>query len=237
MIVFAGSIGGDSSDYRYNVNHPRSDFRTCRCSVESLRYVMLDQWVKEAMGHAGITGAELSRRLSIALKRSVDRAAVSKMTKGQRAVSADELLAIAEITGHKPPVEQGASALAVPIVSWVTAGTMVSQSGVAEYDDHKKLYFAGLPDGDWIALEVEGDSMDRISPPGSIILVNRRERQLVANACYVIANEMGETTYKRFRPSPRRMEPVSTNPVHEPIYIDQGEPEIIGRVRHSILSM
>lgn len=237
MIVVAGSMDLQSSDNRYNVNRACSDFGTRACSDESLRFGMLHQWVKEAIESANISGAELSRRLSEHLKRSIDRAAVSKMTKGQRAVSADELLAIAEITGHEPPIEQTLRATAVPIVSWVTAGTMTSQHGVLEHDDLPRFDFAGLAEGDWIALEVDGDSMDRISPPGSIILVNRRETQLVANACYVFANEDGETTYKRFRPSPRRIEPVSTNPAHEPIYLENGDPRVVGRVRHSILKM
>lgn len=78
--------------------------------------------------------------------------------------------------------------------------------------------------------------MDRISPPGSKILVNRREKRLVPNACYVIADENGAATYKRYRPDPVRFEPVSTVPDHEPFF-PENEPVIIGRVRRSILEM
>jgi phage repressor protein C with HTH and peptisase S24 domain len=92
------------------------------------------------------------------------------------------------------------------------------------------------PDGDWIALQVVGDSMDRISPPESIIFIDRRDKVLVPNACYVIANGDGEATYKRFRTNPMRFEPVSTNPSHETIY-PQREPLIVGRVKKSILKM
>ena len=96
---------------------------------------------------------------------------------------------------------------------------------------------AGLnPGGDWIALKVVGDSMDRISPPESIIFVDRKDQVLVPNACYVISNGDGEATYKRFRSNPMRFEPVSTNPDHEPIYPTR-EPLIVGRVRKSILPM
>jgi SOS-response transcriptional repressor LexA len=87
-----------------------------------------------------------------------------------------------------------------------------------------------------LALRVVGDSMDRISPPDSIIFVNRADRRLVANGCSVIATPDGEATYKRYRPSPDRFEPVSVNPAHEPFFPD-GMPKIVGRVRKSILDM
>lgn len=125
--------------------------------------------------------------------------------------------------------------LKVPLLSWVSAGTMafpdVSEETIGTVEE------TGLsPDGDWIALRVVGDSMDRISPPDSIIFVDRKDKVLVPNACYVISNGDGEATYKRFRPNPMRFEPVSTNPNHETIY-PQREPLIVGRVKKSIIDM
>ncbi|QZN99766.1 hypothetical protein [Chenggangzhangella methanolivorans] len=79
--------------------------------------------------------------------------------------------------------------------------------------------------------------MDRISPPESIIFVNRKDRTLVANACYVVATEDGEASYKRFRPNPDRWEPVSTFE-HPTLYADQGlSPKIVGRVKLTTLLM
>ncbi len=130
--------------------------------------------------------------------------------------------------------------LGAPLISWVSAGDLKTPGVVLEPGDAKMAYIHGLdPEGDWIALEVEGDSMDRISPPESIIFVNRKDRRLVANACYVIADaEGGQASYKRFRPNPDRWEPVSTNPEHEPVFVKKGrEPVIIGRVRKTLLSM
>lgn len=125
--------------------------------------------------------------------------------------------------------------LKVPLISWVSAGTMafpdVSEETIGAVEE------TGLdPDGDWIALRVVGDSMDRISPPESIIFIDRNDKVLVPNACYVISNGDGEATYKRFRPNPMRFEPVSTNPSHETIY-PQREPLIVGRVKKSIIEM
>jgi len=123
----------------------------------------------------------------------------------------------------------------VPLIDWVSAGKM-SYSDIGE-EIIGFVEETGLDrDGDWIALRVKGDSMDRISPPESIIFVDRRDQVLVPNACYVISNTDGEATYKRFRPNPMRFEPVSTNSLHEPIYPTR-EPLIVGRVKKSILDM
>jgi transcriptional regulator with XRE-family HTH domain len=70
---------------------------------------MFAKWIETALHRAGMTQAELGRRLSARLRdldnqpRSIDRAAVNKLTKGRRFLMADELLAIAEITGQPLP--------------------------------------------------------------------------------------------------------------------------------------
>ncbi len=128
------------------------------------------------------------------------------------------------------------SLVMVPLVSWVSAGDLAAPDVAIDFDDVPRLAFTDLPPGDWIALDVSGDSMNRISPHGSRILANRRDRRLVPNACYVIALESGEATYKRYRPDPDRFEPVSTNIDHEPIF-PEGPMRIIGRVKRSIIDM
>lgn len=131
-------------------------------------------------------------------------------------------------TATPPPVR-------VPIVTWVSAGAMARDD--AQQEPIGEIDASDLdPKGQWIALRVEGDSMDRISPPGSVIFVNLRDKRLVTNACYIITNGDGEASYKRFRANPPRFEPVSTNPAHEPIFPD-GEPAVIGRVRRSFIDM
>lgn len=219
-----------------------------KCATDNLlagRYTlrMLAIWVQEALKHANMSGAELARRLSERLGRSIDRAAVSKMQLTEatprtkpRAVSADEMMAISEITGYPPPILPEEVVSRVPLISWVSAGSLNGTDGVDSFSGLPTVPVAGLPPGRWIALEVTGDSMDRISPPGSIILVNRADRRLVPNACYVIGNPEGEATYKRYRPNPMRFEPVSVNPEHAPIFPDH-EPKIIGRVRMTMLTV
>jgi transcriptional regulator with XRE-family HTH domain len=126
----------------------------------------------------------------------------------------------------------------VRLISWVSAGALTSPDAETDTEDAPIILEPGLdPNGDWIALRVDGDSMNRISPHDSVIFVNRRERQLVPNACYIIGDGNGGATYKRYRP-PNIWEPVSTNPAHKPIVLAPGEdPDIIGRVRKTVLTM
>ncbi len=134
--------------------------------------------------------------------------------------------------GRGPTSKQGP--VEVPLLSWVSAGDLLRDDVVDEILGTVRL--DDLPPGDWIALRVQGDSMDRISPPESIILVNRGDKVLVPNACYVIEDQDGNATYKRYRPNPARFEPVSANKDLDAIFIEN-EPIIVGRVRRSILDM
>lgn len=142
------------------------------------------------------------------------------------------------LTGRGPMESSAdpAGAISVPILSWVSAGKMA-------LDDAPDVNIGSIDqtgldsEGDWIALRVDGTSMDRISPPQSIIIVNRKDRRLVNNACYVIADSSnGASSYKRFRANPSRFEPVSTEGGHETLFPDN-EPIIVGRVRRSILDL
>lgn len=132
------------------------------------------------------------------------------------------------------PDDSGAVDVEVPILSWVSAGDM-ARDDVSD-DTLGTIAMPGLPEGDWIALRVDGTSMDKVSPPGSIIFVNRRDRRLVPNALYVIADEEGQATYKRYRPDPERFEPVSMDDTHEAIF-PKGSVTIVGRVRRSMIDM
>ncbi|WP_425491903.1 LexA family transcriptional regulator [Kaustia mangrovi] len=129
--------------------------------------------------------------------------------------------------------------LLAPLISWVSAGELLSADHTHDFGDAPHIPCPGLdPMGEWIALRVEGDSMDRISPPDSVIFVNLRDRNLVANGCYIISNDDGASGYKRWRPNPERWEAVSTNPAHEPKFVLNGSgPRIIGRVRRTMLDM
>jgi len=172
----------------------------------------------------------------LAGKTGLSTAYISRMERGERNVSLKNLRKMAEALGVAPSelIEQRPVS-DVPILSWVSAGMMARDD--VQQDVIGEIRMSDLdPRGEWVALRVEGDSMDRISPPGSLILVDLTDKALVPNACYIITDGDNRAAYKRFRSNPPRFEPVSTNPSHEPIFPD-GEPAVIGRVRRSLIDM
>lgn len=124
----------------------------------------------------------------------------------------------------------------VPLISWISAGQLADQDAVLDWSEFNTVAATDLPAGDWIALKVEGNSMNKISPPESTILVNRKDKRLVANACYVIADETGRATYKRYRPNAKPpYQPASYEKVEPPKL--EGAITVIGRVRRSSIDM
>jgi SOS-response transcriptional repressor LexA len=67
----------------------------------------------------------------------------------------------------------------VPLLSWLSAGKLADARSQIPVEDVPLLPFADLGRGNFFALKVRGDSMDRLSPEGSVIVVNRAERHLV----------------------------------------------------------
>jgi hypothetical protein len=76
------------------------------CSGDGYGTAMLSDWLKTNLEMAGVSQSELSRRLTERLGRSIDRAAVNKMTLGARKISADELIAITDILGIGRPDDE-----------------------------------------------------------------------------------------------------------------------------------
>ena len=185
--------------------------------------------------------AAVRKRVGLKIEELAERAGLSttyvwRMERGERNVSLKTLQKLADALGVAPSdLIESKPVADVPILSWVSAGMMARDD--VQQDVVGEIRMSDLdPRGEWMALRVEGDSMDRISPPGSLILVDLTDKALVPNACYIITDGDSQATYKRFRSNPPRFEPVSTNPSHQPIFPD-GEPAVIGRVRRSLIDM
>lgn len=126
----------------------------------------------------------------------------------------------------------------VPLLSKVSAGNLRHQDGVSEPDIIRRIKVGELPKGNWVALEVDGDSMNRIAPEGAIILVDRSDDRLLDGKYYVFALGNGEATFKMYRRAdsqhPNRMSPYSTNPDHMAIPADRDDLYVFGRVKRII---
>jgi len=118
---------------------------------------MLHEWLKTALKQANISQAELSRRLSDELGRSIDRAAVNKMTIDQRKIAADELIAIEKITGVAAPTQANSPRL-VPLLGKVSAGAVMEIMSEAQGPFEEVEVPAGDTEGT-AAAEIKGDCM------------------------------------------------------------------------------
>lgn len=123
------------------------------------------KWVREALGNASMSQADLARELTRRLRRSIDRAAVNKMMilrpkRGQktRGIKADEMLAIEEITGFPAPVD-GRPRVA-KAAGYIGAGAEVYP--MDDYQPGDGLDEAEIPPGvppNAVLVIVKGDSM------------------------------------------------------------------------------
>jgi SOS-response transcriptional repressor LexA len=241
MIESAGSIDLVCSEIRYGV---KAGVANCETDdVADARYAFwmaspaMIRWINEALTFSGLSQTALAKHLTKKLGRSIDKAAVNKMTNGGRNIKADEAYAISEITGY-PMLDLGASITTVPLLDEVAAGGLADPKSQIPVEDVTLLAFADLGPGEFFALKVKGDSMDRISPEDSTIIVNRADRTLVKGKPYVFMTRDG-TTYKLWQPGdPAYLESFSTNPTHKPIFVrKRRDMEVVGRVKRTILDL
>lgn len=122
----------------------------------------------------------------------------------------------------------------VPLLAMVSAGNLRAQQAVEEHDILRRIKVGDLPNGDWIALQVEGDSMNRVAPDGALILVNRADTRLVDGRFYIFSLGGGEATFKMYKRDPDRLQPFSTNPDHMATPANQDDLYVFGRVRRVI---
>lgn len=145
-----------------------------------------------------------------------------------------EWLLDGEIDAPEPGPEQSRE---VALISWVGAGQLGPVAPIQSIEAAGKLIIDRLPPGDWVALQVEGVSMDRIAVDGSTIIVNRRDKRLLSGKFYVFVASDGEATFKRYRINPVRYAPYSTDPDEEAVYPEL-EPErdwrVFGRVHRVV---
>lgn len=108
---------------------------------------------------------EMARLLTERLGRSIDRAAVNKMSKGTRAIAGDELIEIQKITGVAAPTE-----IMVPLKGKVGAGQAVY--AIDDGDDNEVPAPAEAKPGT-VAVRVSGDSMFPAYEEGELLYYSK----------------------------------------------------------------
>lgn len=123
----------------------------------------------------------------------------------------------------------------VPVISWVAASRHADPGYVDERSDAQQLFIDQPVSERAFALKVVGDSMNYIAPEGSLIIVDPAERDLIPRKFYVFADEEG-ATFKRYMRDPDRLEPFSSNPVHEALAITPTT-RVIGRAVRVVVDL
>lgn len=162
----------------------------------------------------------------------ISQQAVNYLEKGeiQRPRKLREIAAVLQVSekwllggNMKPDPPKG-----VGLINWVQAGNLSEVIDSYELGDVEMWVDYPTRNSEMIALWVRGTSMNRISPEGSIIVVDLRDRDLISNRLYVV--KIGdEATYKRYRNNPPRLEPDSTDS-HDTIFLKGRNVQPVGRV-------
>lgn len=125
----------------------------------------------------------------------------------------------------------------VPVIAWVSAGKVADIGQIEEIGELERITVSGLPAGEYFATDVIGDSMDRVSPENSRIIVRIGEGHPIEGGYYVFSLN-GETTYKRYYDDPViRLEPHSTNPANRPIFPRTEGWSVVGQVVRSFIDL
>lgn len=138
--MLAGSMRGIVAISATHASTIVANLNTGNC--RDFRYahgMEMHEWLIRALTFANLSQSELARRLSDRLGRPIDRAAVQKMTKaGGRRIKAEELLAIAEITGYQVNDEK-------ELVDELELAPLAENNGNGHHDDWKPSMPGGLP--------------------------------------------------------------------------------------------
>ena len=172
----------------------------------------------EALQASPLSQTALARLLGLP-----SQSAVSNILKGKRKVSVAEA---AEIRRHLEMVE-GPPVQLVPIIGLASAGAW---NEAVQMPQGLHPIPRGLAGPRAFAVTIRGDSMDKLLPEGGWAVIDPDQRSLFVGRVFLIQNEDGETTVKRYCGDPARFEPVSNNPGHRELDLAEVAYTVIGRV-------
>lgn len=188
--------------------------------------------IRQIRKDEGITMEELALRMSDN-GQDITMATVHKLETGQMGLTLDYINAFAQAlqVDSSSIIASNVvrSTRMVPILGTIAAGSWREPAVVASGHVAIPLDAAG---SQAFALKPEGDSMDLLVSDNGFIVVDPDQVELWNDRCYAVCNQHGEMTFKRFKATPPRLEPVSSNPDHVPIPLGREPFTIIGRVTY-----
>lgn len=161
------------------------------------------------------------RQGDFAKRFGVQQASISRWEKGAMP-DPPHLARLADLAGQtvqeflgmdeKPSVGQQPG---IPILAKVPAGSI--REALADRRGSIPNFDPSIPPNAY-ALQVDGDSMDKVAQDGTTIVIDPDDVQLFPLQLYVVRSG-DEVTFKQYVDSPPRLVPLSTNPDHHPINI------------------
>lgn len=179
--------------------------------------------LKRLMAENGDSQASLARLLGI----SSDK--MSKVMSGRRRLTVEEANKLTAYYGTGG--SHNVAPVLLPIVGLVSAGAW--RQGFEEVRGYMPSPDKALSRDAFVVI-IEGDSMNLIAQEGEGIIIDPRDVDLLSGRYYVIRNEEGETTFKRYMENPARLEPCSSNPAHQTIFPGQQVFTVVGRARKRV---
>ena len=122
------------------------------------------------------------------------------------------------------------------LVDWTDVGLYAAPNKPVPSDRNLGEQCGRWPNG-YFATRVPDNAMNRLSPAGSYIVVDRGERSTSEGLSYLAVLD-GVTMFRRWFAQPERAEPFSSDPAFKIEYITPGRDwRIIGRVRRTLLDI
>lgn len=179
------------------------------------------------------------RAQGMTLQQVADRAGttfgqVHKLEKSMRPLTMEWIERLAKALGVPeselmPNAAAPAAVRAIPVLGEIAAGNWREAVQFAKAE----VMVAGAPVNAF-ALEPVGDSMNKLLPNGGYVVIDPDDADLREGKVYAVMNGEGETTLKRYRSNPARLEPCSTNPAHQAINLGRENFTIVGRAMSAV---
>jgi len=180
--------------------------------------------------------AKLRKRAGLTLKDLAQRVGtnyqtIQKLEQSERGMTADWIFKLSHALNCAPGEillgDERNGLVKAPLVSWVQAGRLTEVEDPYEIGTGEQFVYVNHHRDSVISLTVQGDSMNRVAPAGSQIVVDYDDKVLVDGGYYVI-KMADEATFKKYRASPDRFEPESLSP-HDTIF-PTAPVVVVGRV-------
>lgn len=182
--------------------------------------------IKRLRKERSLTQEGLAARIS----EEVSIATISKLEKGQMALTTEWIDRIAKalgVTRHDVIASQASPVRFVPIIGLIAAGNW---SEAIEQPDGWMPVRPDVGGPNCFALKAVGDSMDQLIGEGGYIVVDPDQQDLFDAKVYAVRNTEGETTFKRYQAQPPTLLPCSGNDSHKPIPLGREPFTVVGRV-------